>query len=74
MNRTISLLVALMAAPLAETLAEPPKRSPDGAWAVASRVDEFVNEPLFVRNDVLMTYEPLDDYTFEAIEVGMLRF
>jgi fatty-acyl-CoA synthase len=35
---------------------------------------KLVNEPLFVRNDVLMTYEPLDDYTFEAIEVGMLRF
>ncbi len=34
----------------------------------------LVDEPLFVRNDVLMTYEALDDYTYEAIEVGMLRF
>ncbi len=35
---------------------------------------KLVNEPLFVRNDVLMTYEALDEYTYEAIEVGMLRF
>jgi len=35
---------------------------------------KLVEEPLFVRNDTLRTYEPLDDFTFEAIEVGMLRF
>jgi fatty-acyl-CoA synthase len=34
----------------------------------------LVNDPLFVRNDTLMTYEPLDDFTFQAIEMGMLRF
>jgi fatty-acyl-CoA synthase len=34
----------------------------------------LVNEPLFVRNDTLMTYEPLDDFTYQAIEMGMLRF
>ncbi len=35
---------------------------------------KLVTEPLFVRNDVLRTYELLDDYTYQAIEVGMLRF
>ena len=34
----------------------------------------LINEPLFVRNDALRTYDVLDDYTLEAINVGMLRF
>jgi hypothetical protein len=48
MNRTISLLIALMAALLAESHAQAPKQAPDGGFAVASRVDEFLTEPLFV--------------------------
>jgi hypothetical protein len=48
MNRTISLLIALMAAPLAESHAQAPKQAADGGLAVASRVDEFLTEPLFV--------------------------
>ena len=48
MNRTISLLIALMAAPLAETHAQAQKPAPDGDVAVASQLEEFLTAPLFV--------------------------
>jgi sialidase-1 len=48
MNRTISLLIALMAAPLAETHAQAQQPAPDGDVAVASQLEEFLTAPLFV--------------------------
>ena len=48
MNRTISLFIALMAAPLAETHAQAQQPAPDGDVAVASQLEEFLTAPLLV--------------------------
>ena len=48
MTRAVILFIIMLLAPLAETLAEPPKQAPEGNFAVASQLEEFLEAPLFV--------------------------
>ena len=48
MKPTLTILTALLLAPLAALHAQTPKPEADGGFAIASSLEEFLGEPLLV--------------------------